>query len=238
MEKKDYYVLRQGNFKYHQKIAAFDLDSTLIRPRGQTKFCRFATDWKWLYPNIPSILKQYHQHNYSLVIFTNQFQRFKLNLIKKVINNLNLPIKAYVAYKKILKKPHTFLFDLYKVNSEKNGVEIDKLRSFYVGDALGRVGDWSDSDKQFALNLGLNYISPEIFFGLEIDVCEEFLTKINSNTALELKRKRKIDIFTQLVLTKLEKNLNKIYKVFANTIPKQKLLKSLLPKEVYAEIVK
>lgn len=29
------------------RIAAFDLDYTLIRPKGRNKFPRDATDWKW-----------------------------------------------------------------------------------------------------------------------------------------------------------------------------------------------
>ena len=33
----------------------------------------------------------------------------------------------------------------------------DKNKSFYVGDALGRQGDWSDVDKQFAENIELKY---------------------------------------------------------------------------------
>ena len=41
---------------------------------------------------------------------------------------------------------------------------IDKSESFFVGDALGRKGDWSDSDKVFAENIGIKYISPEEMF--------------------------------------------------------------------------
>ena len=42
--------------------------------------------------------------------------------------------------------------------------KINKDESFYVGDALGRKTDFADSDKVFAENIGIKYISPEIFF--------------------------------------------------------------------------
>ena len=39
--------------------------------------------------------------------------------------------------------------------------------SFFVGDALGRPGDWSDSDKEFAINAGLSIKTPEEVFPFE-----------------------------------------------------------------------
>jgi polynucleotide 3'-phosphatase len=41
-----------------------------------------------------------------------------------------------------------------------------KDRSVYVGDAAGRKGDFSDSDKNFAQGLGLKFQTPEEFFSL------------------------------------------------------------------------
>jgi bifunctional polynucleotide phosphatase/kinase len=38
--------------------------------------------------------------------------------------------------------------------------------SFYVGDAAGRPGDWSDKDAQFAANLGVPFKTPESMFPL------------------------------------------------------------------------
>ena len=41
---------------------------------------------------------------------------------------------------------------------------VNKEHSFYVGDALGRPGDFADSDKEFAVNSGIRYKSPEEMF--------------------------------------------------------------------------
>ena len=57
--------------------------------------------------------------------------------------------------------------DIVMKNSKaKKHIENKKVsnQSFYAGDALGRENDWSDSDKIFAINCGLKYISPEEIF--------------------------------------------------------------------------
>ena len=54
------------------KIAAFDMDWTLIKTKGKTKFPTDRKDWVWLYPNVPSKLKQLAQAGYQVVIFSNQ----------------------------------------------------------------------------------------------------------------------------------------------------------------------
>ena len=53
------------------------------------------------------------------------------------------------------------------VNSLDSHIKIDMKNSMYVGDALGRVGDWSDSDKIFADTIGLQTICPETMFPFE-----------------------------------------------------------------------
>ena len=52
--------------------------------------------------------------------------------------------------------------------------KINKDDSFYVGDALGRPGDHADSDKQFAINCGIKYISPEQMFPGQIPQLQWF----------------------------------------------------------------
>ena len=42
--------------------------------------------------------------------------------------------------------------------------EINKEESIFVGDALGRKSDFSDSDKVFAENIGIKWYSPEDMF--------------------------------------------------------------------------
>lgn len=52
------------------------------------------------------------------------------------------------------------MWDLYL---EATGITPDH-RSIYVGDGAGRPGDYTDSDRKFALNIGVRYQTPEAFF--------------------------------------------------------------------------
>lgn len=36
--------------------------------------------------------------------------------------------------------------------------------SFFVGDAAGRVGDHSDTDRKWAMNVGIPFLTPEEYF--------------------------------------------------------------------------
>ena len=52
------------------KIAAFDLDYTLICPKSGRRFPKDQDDWKLMFSNISNKLKKLN--GYSIVVFTNQ----------------------------------------------------------------------------------------------------------------------------------------------------------------------
>jgi bifunctional polynucleotide phosphatase/kinase len=141
------------------KIAAFDYDWTLVCPKDGKTFPSNVEDWQWLYPNIPDELKRYNEEGFSVVIFTNQSKDWKVTQIQNVTKSLEIPIFVVVARQKCDYKPNPVLYDALV------GVHIfDKASSFFVGDALGRKGDYADSDKVFAQNIGLKCYSPDNFF--------------------------------------------------------------------------
>jgi len=43
---------------------------------------------------------------------------------------------------------------------------VDRTTSLYVGDMAGRKGDYSSSDLLFAMNLGVNFQVPEVFYNM------------------------------------------------------------------------
>lgn len=145
-------------------IAAFDLDWTLVRPvRGQ--FPRDANDIALL-PNRLSVLKEATVKGYTIVIFTNQKstteKKLQLNFAR-VNNCVNLldGIKIIVLMstgEDIYRKPNTGMWQIL----QKMLPPITS--SFYVGDASGRPGDFSDSDKMFAQNIGIPFYTPEQIF--------------------------------------------------------------------------
>jgi len=54
------------------KIASFDMDHTLIKPKGKNKFPINSTDWVWMYPNVRETLINLHKEKWVVVIFSNQ----------------------------------------------------------------------------------------------------------------------------------------------------------------------
>lgn len=155
-------VLTHPKFRFRKKMAAFDYDHTLVKPTSGPVFSQKIDDWQWLRPNVKNVLIGYYQRGYSIVIFTNQSRKFKTAQIKLVLDTLTIPYKAYIQYNKSEKKPNP------KVFIEFSESRLDMAKSFYTGDALGRTGDWSDSDKVFAVNCGLRYYSPEEMFPFKI----------------------------------------------------------------------
>lgn len=144
------------------KIAAFDYDWTLVSPKDGKTFPSNVEDWQWLYPNIPDELKRLNDDGFSIVIFTNQSKDWKVLQIQSVAASLEIPIFVVIARQKCDYKPNPILYDVL-VGSAK----VDKAASFFVGDALGRKGDFADSDKVFAENICIKCYSPEEFFAVK-----------------------------------------------------------------------
>jgi bifunctional polynucleotide phosphatase/kinase len=64
------------------------------------------------------------------------------------------------------RKPGIKMWDVLERNND--GIKIDKSKSFFCGDAAGRkngkIKDFSDSDLKFALNVGIEFKTPENHF--------------------------------------------------------------------------
>ena len=145
--------------QFRNKMVGLDYDWTLVNPKGGATFPTHIDDWEWFSSNVPSKLKQYYEDGYMLVVFTNQSKPWKCDQIKFVMKSLNIPMFIVIARDKTEYKPNIILFDtLFKDNI------IDKSKSFFIGDALGRKTDFADSDKVFAENIGIQYFPPEKIF--------------------------------------------------------------------------
>ena len=165
---EEYIEIISNDFKLKNKIASFDLDNTLIKTKSGKIFPVDVNDWVFNFDNILEILDQYHKDNYCLIIISNQKNLKEAKLeswitkVKDIINKISLPIKVYASIKdNIYRKPNTGLWNLIKIN-------INMIDSFYCGDAMGRSNDHSDTDLKFALNIGLNFKSPESVFKNEL----------------------------------------------------------------------
>lgn len=162
--------------KPNEKIAAFDMDGTLIVTESGAQFPLRPDDWKFFSEKVPEVVRQYAQQGYKIVIFSNQggiksalngkmSENVRIRL-GSVISQLNVPVSAFMATQKDnLRKPETGMWDFFV--REGNGAQQPDLKeSFFVGDAAGRDGDpVGSSDRDFAEAIGLPFKTPEEAFG-------------------------------------------------------------------------
>ena len=67
-------LIKGKTFKQNHscKIAAFDMDSTLIITKSGKRFAKNAKDWQWWHHSVPEKLKSLHKEGFKIIIITNQ----------------------------------------------------------------------------------------------------------------------------------------------------------------------
>jgi bifunctional polynucleotide phosphatase/kinase len=144
--------LTKGNVLRKSKIAAFDLDHTIIKPRGSRTFPKDKDDWV-LIEGIKERIK-YLQNDFMIVIFTNQGSKnFSRNDFSEKLDNIHIalgvPFQVYCSTgHDIYRKPCRGMWDLFM----EDNFEKDKGNpeySFFVGDM--------ETDHKFAINANINF---------------------------------------------------------------------------------
>ncbi|KAI1438980.1 PNK3P-domain-containing protein [Xylaria sp. CBS 124048] len=143
-----------------RKIAAFDLDSTLIVTKSGKTFSKGAADWKWWDASVPYRLRELYADGYRIVIISNQaglklhpdpsakkpkkdsadrVSDFKQKCAS-VLAELDLPTTVYAATERDrFRKPRTGMWEEFCRDYEIPPGEVDLKHSFFVGDAGGRT---------------------------------------------------------------------------------------------------
>ncbi|KAF7303006.1 hypothetical protein MKEN_01263500 [Mycena kentingensis (nom. inval.)] len=168
--------------KSSPKVAAFDLDGTIIastpwdpKQRGP------KLEWQWFDASVPRKLAEAVEAGYSVVIFTNQAGLFMAEYantwrqkMRSIANAMgNVPFRVYAAKQKDKYfKPLLGMWEALEREFAQDGIQIDKSASFYVGERAGRNNaeyeirqrDKAATDRQFALNAGVAFQTPEQYF--------------------------------------------------------------------------
>uniref|UniRef100_A0A8P4KGI4 PNK FHA domain-containing protein n=1 Tax=Dicentrarchus labrax TaxID=13489 RepID=A0A8P4KGI4_DICLA len=163
------------------QIAGFDIDGCIITTKSGKVFPTTPDDWRILYPEIQPRLASLLKKGYKVVFFTNQMGIAKGKLrpevfkskVEDILTKLQLPVQVFVATGPgIYRKPVMGMWN-HLCEKANDGVTVDHKQSFYVGDAAGRPENWapgkkkkdfSCSDRLFALNIGLQFHTPEEYF--------------------------------------------------------------------------
>ena len=161
------------------KVAGFDLDHTIIKPIGNNIHPKNKDDFEYVFSNIAEKMIELHNSGFSIIIFSNQEDLIKKNDKKEIVLSRmqrlytdvfhpnSIPVQFFVSVQRdFCRKPNTGMLDFYLYIHKK---KLDET-SFYVGDAAGRTkttyskADFACSDRMFALNSGMKFMTPETFF--------------------------------------------------------------------------
>ena len=180
MDNKSLYIFTAKGVKSSSRIAGYDMDGTIIKTKSGNVFPKSREDWQLAMPEVPGKLKGLFKNNFKIVFFTNQMgiAKGKTTIedvkwkIEAIAAKINVPIQAFVATGKgIYRKPAPGMWNTL-VELKNDGIKIDKSWSLYVGDAAGRPEvkaekrkkDHSCGDRLFALNIGVDFYTPEMHF--------------------------------------------------------------------------
>jgi bifunctional polynucleotide phosphatase/kinase len=155
----------KGILDFTKAFAIFDFDGTIVHPNGPRPFPKDKDDWTYTRKSVKKAIQNI-DNTHQIIIVTDQSKLWKIDMIKTVINDLGINnIGIVISFEKDYKKPNTKLFKQFIKRDMREG-------DFYVGDAAGRVEDWSDVDKMFAKNLGIDFIPADQYF--EKDTMTDF----------------------------------------------------------------
>ena len=162
-------------------VAAFDLDWTIVKTISGEEMGQDLDDWQILNDKVVPKLKELHDAGNKIVFFTNQGVIEKgltdVNIVTRKIGNIidavGIPVQVFISTGfDHYRKPSPEMWK-YMAENCNGGISIDLSKSMFVGDAAGRPKNWKPStsrkdfscgDRKFALNVGIQFYTPEEFF--------------------------------------------------------------------------
>jgi DNA 3'-phosphatase len=161
-------------------VVGFDMDGTIITTKSGATFAKDSSDWKFLYPDIPTQLQARHQSGAHFFIVSNQNGVNKghvtvaqlMTKFDNIVSGTGVPMDIACAFASDChRKPNTGAWEFLARNRFLGYAADETTRlailgqSMYVGDAAGRPKtrdrskDFSASDYKMSLNLGVQVCS-------------------------------------------------------------------------------
>lgn len=135
------------------KVAAFDMDATLVIPKSGAKFATGRGDWQWWDASVPVELKRLRDEGYKVVVVSNQAgaeaghtdEEHVMGKLFDICESLGFGVVALLALAKDKwRKPGTHVWNHF-IAECNGGVQPTDL--FYCGDAAGREAGWDGNKK-------------------------------------------------------------------------------------------
>jgi bifunctional polynucleotide phosphatase/kinase len=168
------YIAGTPNLK-QLKIAAFDLDDTIIKTKSGRKFPKTIDDWIFLNEKVVPTIQELNISGYLIMIISN---KKSISIGKMTVADFESKLEAiykaletpficlYAPADDIYRKPRTGLWDEFLLtNHPPTEPQVNLDESFYCGDAAGRPRDFADTDYKFAINANLPFKLPLQVFG-------------------------------------------------------------------------
>lgn len=140
------YIFTSIGVKSSDKIAAFDMDGTLIKTKSGKVHPVDTKDWQLTFHEVPRKLKEYLDKGYKIVIMTNQapigkgrvkIEDFKIK-IEKIQEKIQVPVQVFIATGKgIYRKPtigmwRTLIEKVFKLKSLNDCVHLGTVRVYFL----------------------------------------------------------------------------------------------------------
>ena len=183
------------------RVAAFDLDDTLQKTRsGKPGYMvTDLADFVYWSDAVRPKIRELHAQGVKIVVFSNQggvkgaLEGKRAAVVRARLDalaaDLQVPLLAFCATQKGpekdpkgFRKPLAGMWDHF-ASACNGGVAPNLTECYYVGDAAGRPGDHSDSDKAFAAAVGMRFYTPESFFDAPPGDDETIKNETNENEA-------------------------------------------------------
>lgn len=156
-----------------ERVIAFDLDNTLMSRnvhRDHTNSEPYPHAVAYLRAQLAPRTGVPRPH---IVLFSNQYGINSLmraaltGAIGRLESAIGERVRVFVApaYDRA-RKPFTGMYRALVRHHMEDTPRVDVPAIVYCGDAAGRSADFSDSDRKFAYNCGMDFVTPEVLFGI------------------------------------------------------------------------
>lgn len=184
------------------EIAGFDLEGTIIKTKSGEIFPEGKEDWEFWSPEVVPKLKELHEQGKKIVVVSNQggvkIGCISLEEIQGKVDDIQketgVPMLVMIITEPGYNRKPNFGSWETMIDHCNSGKPVFKIKSFYCGDAAGRhppqvkVKDFSNSDLEYAQNIGIRFFTPERMFKRIDEACVAIDTKApTKGEAKELK---------------------------------------------------